>query len=171
MPGINKEEMYAKFNSRQPQAAQALVEYIGSSSAREGILHFIDWLQAKGVTPQYADYENQSPVWEVNYRGKAFYLVLNGQDNVCIMGKVAFSEESQAVMRDNNMEETVLGNLQYCTRKDGGHCGNCDLPAHIAGVDEVIFGQEIKGLCCGQFVTFENPGSVVVEGVIKLLEL
>ena len=171
MAEINKAVLYKQFATREPQADAVISEYITIESVKENLLSFIEWLKANGVSPQYLDLEGQSPFWEINYNGKTYYVVLNGTDNVCIMGKISFSDDSQAVMRENNMQDIILSNLQYCTRKDGGHCENCHLSANIPGVEAVVFGNEIKNLCCGQFISFNNPDSGTIEGIKKLLDL
>ena len=171
MSEINKEALYAQFNTREPQADEVIAKYSTTTEIKESLLNFISWLKSSGASLQYADYENQSPFWEIDYNNKTYYLVLNGEDNICIMVKIDFSQKHQAIMLENNLHEIILNNLHPCTRKDGGHCNNCHLPSDVAGVDEVIFGKEIKNLCCGQFVSFVNPNSQVIGGIKKLMEL
>jgi len=86
------------------------------------------------------------------------------------MIKATFTKEFQAAISEHNLQDIVLDNLQYCSRNDGDHCNNCHLPSHVVGVDEVIFGKVINNLCCGQFISFDNPNSETVEGIKRLLE-
>ena len=171
MSEINKAVLYEQFNTRELQAEEVISKYFTIESIKESLFSFIAWLKENGASPVYADFEGQSPFWEITQNNKSCYIVLNGTDNVCIMMNIAFSDEYQAVMRENNMQDVILNNLQYCSRKDGSHCSNCHLPPDVAGVDNVIFGKEISNLCCGQFISFSNPDSETVEGIKKLLEL
>ncbi|MCL1788279.1 MAG: hypothetical protein FWG38_09870 [Defluviitaleaceae bacterium] len=171
MAEINKEAMYKQLNTQQPQLEAAIAQYMTTPDIRQNLLHFINWLHTNGATIKYADYEGQSPFWEIELNGKSFYMVLNGVDNVCIMLKMSFSPENQAIMRKNNMQDTILNNLQYCTRKDGGHCGNCHLPHDVTGQEVEIFDKTIQNLCCGQFISFDNPDSATIEGIQQLINL
>jgi hypothetical protein len=171
MSEINKEMLYEQLKTSEPKFADTISLYLTIQGVKENLLRFNGWLESKGATLIYADFEGQSPFWEVKYNDKACYLVLNGLDNICIMLKVSFTDEAQVVMRKNNLHDVILNNLQDCSRKDGGHCNNCHLPSDVAGVDEIIFGKEVKNLCCGQFISFDNPNSGTIEGIKKLLEL
>lgn len=171
MAAIDKKVLYEQMNTHRLQVDMAISEYVADKNVKESLLRFVEWLKAKGVSPLYVDCEGQSPLWEIGYNDKTYYIVLNGVDNICVMVKVAFTDEYQAVMGENNLQDIVLSNLQYCTRKDGGHCGGCHLPSDVAGVEETIFGKEIKNLCCGQFISFDNPSSETIEGIKKLLKL
>jgi len=164
---INKTEMHKKLGD-PPFIDEAIQEYITDPAIRDSMLHFIAW---EGSIPEYADYEGQSPFWELNYNGKTIYIVLNGENDICIMTKPSFTQEFQDIICENNLQDLILNNLQPCSRKDGSHCGNCHLPSDAIGVDEVIFGKEIKNLCCGQFVTFDNPDRSTIEVIKKLLEV
>ena len=166
-----KTDLYKQFNTQEPQLEAVLSSYFTIESARESILDFLKWLKINGVSPIYSDFEGQSPLWELTYNDKSFYVVLYGADNICIMMKIAFSHEYQTVMSDNNMQDVILNNLQYCSRKDGSHCGNCSLPPDVAGENYMIFGKEINNLCCGEFISFNNPDSKTVDGIKELLVL
>jgi len=168
---INKETLYEQFNTREPQIEDVISKYLTAKNVKESLLCFITWLKTSGISPQYVDFEGQSPLWEIKYNEKVYYVVMNSVNNVCIMVKISFTEEYQNIMRENNLHDVILNDLQHCTRKDGGHCNNCHLPPDVAGVDEMIFGKEVKNLCCGQFITFENPSSEAIEGIKKLLKL
>jgi hypothetical protein len=171
MSEINKEALYEQLKTREPKFADAISIYLTIQSVKENLLRYSEWLESNGASIIYADFEGQSPFWEAKYNNKVCYLVLNGLDNICIMLKVSFTDEAQAVMRENNLQDVILNNLQYCSRKDGVHCGNCHLPHNVAGVDELIFGKVVKNLCCGQFISFENPNNETIVGIKKLLEL
>ena len=171
MAEINKKVLYEQFNTHEPRIEDVIPKYLTIENVKEPFLNLIDWIKAKGIPSIYADFENQSPFWELKYNDKTSYVVLNSINNICIMLKISFTDEYQTIMRKNNMQDIILKNLQYCTRKEGGHCNNCHLPSDVAGVDEVIFGNEVKNLCCGQFISFENPNSETIEGIKNLLEL
>jgi len=171
MSEINKAVLYEQFNTREPQVDDVISKYFTIESVKEGLLRFIAWLKANGAYPSYADFDGQSPFWEINHNNKSFYIVMNGTADVCVMMNVTFSDEYQAVMCDNNMQDIILSNLQYCSRKDGSHCGNCHLPPDVVGVDNIIFEKEISNLCCGQFISFNNPDNETIEGIKMLLEL
>ena len=160
-----------KQKASQSQVEEIISEYITAENIKDSLLHFVEWLRTSGVSPLYLDFEEQDPFWEIEYKDKKHYIVWNSKDNICIMLKAAFTNEFQAIIQENNLHDTVLYNLQYCSRADGGHCTNCHLPSDVAGVDEILFGKEIKNLCCGQFISFDNPNSETIEGIKKLLEL
>jgi hypothetical protein len=160
-----------QLRASKPQADKIISEYIVDENVKNPLLQFVEWLNAKGVFPLYTDFEGQDPFWEITYKDKTHFIVWNGKENMCIMLKVAFTSEVQAVIVENNLQDIVLENLQYCSRSSGGECNNCHIPSHVAGVDEVIFGKEIKNLCCGQFISFNNPNKEIIEGIKKLIEL
>ena len=170
------EGSFAGMESKQireskPQANRIISEYITDENVKNPLLQFLEWLNAKGVFPLYSEFEGQDPFWEITYRDKTHFIVWNGKENICIMLKTTFANEVQAVIAENNLQDIVLANLQYCSRSSGDECNNCHIPSHIAGVDAVIFGKEIKNLCCGQFISFNNPSSEIIEGIKKLMEL
>jgi len=165
-----KEALYQRFNTNSPKIEDAISAYVTDANIATPILHYVKWLGANGVSPAYSDFEGQSPFWEVEYNGKQHFLVLNDENNICIMVKAAFTKDFEAAICAHGLQDVVLDNLQYCSRRDGGNCGNCHLPSHTAGVDEVLFGKEIKNLCCGQFVSFDNPNGGTVECIKRLLE-
>jgi len=169
MSEIKKAALYERLNTCQPQAEEAISQFFTIGSVKQNLLGFIAWLKANGVSAQYADYDGQSPFWEVEYNGKPLYIVLIGTDSIRIMMTIDFSNEHQAVMRENNMQDIILNNLHYCSRKDGSNCTNCHLPSGVEGVQNTIFGNEVSNLCCGQFISFDNPSYEVVEGIKKLL--
>jgi len=171
MSEISKPAIYKHFNTNKPQAEEVISKYFTIESVKENLSRFIAWLKTNGTSLAYADFEGQSPFWEANHKNKSFYIVLNSTDNICIMMNVAFSSEYQSVMIENNMQDVILNNLQYCSRKDGSHCNNCHLPPDVTGVDNVVFGKEISNLCCGQFISFSNPNNETLEGIKKLIEL
>ncbi|MCL2527925.1 MAG: hypothetical protein FWE42_05830 [Defluviitaleaceae bacterium] len=165
-----KEALYQQMKTSEPNIEDIIRKYITDENTQKPILHYIAWLKSNGTTPQYADFEGQSPFWEVEYNGKKHYIVWDGKDTIRIMIQVAFSKEYQAIICENNLQDIILTNLQYCSRPSGGECGNCHLPPGIHGVGKIIFGKEIKNLCCGQFTTFQNPYIEAIEAIKLLLK-
>jgi len=170
VPKETKEALYQQFKTNIPQIEEVISECLTDDNVIKPLLHYVKWLRANEISPLYSDFEGQSPFWEVEYKGKRHFIVWNGKNNICIMIKATFTKEFQATISEHNLQDIVLDNLQYCSRNDGGHCNNCHLPSHVAGVDEVIFGKVINNLCCGQFISFDNPNSETVEGIKRLLE-
>jgi len=171
MSEISKEALYEQLKTSEPQINEVISKHLTDETVKERCLYYVGWLKEKGISPIYVDVAGQNPFWEINYGDKKHYMVWNGKDNISIMIKVAFTNKYQAVMLENNLQEMVFNNLQYCSRKYGKHCNNCGLPPDVAGVNEIIFGKEVENLCCGQFISFINPNSKTIEGIKKLLEL
>jgi hypothetical protein len=160
-----------KTESDEQQIEKIIYENIKTENVKISLLNFITWLKDKNIIPMRQYYEGQSPFWEIECNGKKLYLVWNEKDKISIMIKIYFSNEYQIIILENNMKDIIVNNLQYCSRKDGDHCNNCDLPPGVAGIDDIIFGKEFKNLCCGQFLSFDNPNEGIIEGIKKLLEL
>jgi len=170
MSAESKEFLYQQLKTTDLQIEEIISKYLTDENVKNALLHYIDWLKANELSPTYLDFEGQSPIWEVEYKGKKHYIVWYGKDGASIMIQANFSAEYQAIIRENNLQDIVLKNLQYCSRASGDQCDNCHLPPDVAGVDEVIFGKEVKNLCCGQYITFNNPGNDIIEGIKKLVE-
>ena len=167
---MRKEALYQQLKTSNPQIEEVISKYLTDDNVKKSFLHYVEWLKANGITPLYADFEGQSPFWEVEYKDKKHFILWDGKDIMSIMIQVTFTNEYQAIICESNLQNIVLDNLQYCSRTSGGHCNNCHLPPDVAGVGEVIFGKEVKNLCCGHYITFENPNSEIIEGIKKLLE-
>ncbi|MCL2402080.1 MAG: hypothetical protein FWC90_05490 [Oscillospiraceae bacterium] len=150
---------------------EIITGYIVNENVKEGLLNFVGWLRGNEITPLRQYFEGQSPFWEIQCNGKKHYIVWDEKDNISIMLTDCFTNEFQAVILENNLQNIVLDNLQQCTRATGGHCNNCHLPDHVTGVDQVIFGKEVKSLCCGEYVSVDNPSSETIAGIKKLLTL
>ena len=165
-----KRALYQQLKTNTPQIEEVISKCLTDENVANPLLHYIKWLRTNELSPLYCDFEGQSPFWEVEYKGKKHFIVWNGENNICIMVKAVFTKEFQTAVSEYNLKDTVLDNLQYCSRSKGEHCDNCHLPPHVAGIDEKIFGKEMKNLCCGQFVSFNKPNSEMIDGIIKLLE-
>jgi len=164
-----KEALYQQLQTNNPQIEAVIAKYITDDIVKQPILHYIEWLKVNEISPSYSDFEGQSPFWEVAYKGKKHFIVWDGKDAISIMLQATFTNEFQTTILENNLQDTVLGNLQYCSRTNGSNCNNCHLPLGATGVDEIIFGKEIKNLCCGQFITFNNPSAEIIEAIKSLL--
>jgi hypothetical protein len=171
MPDENTRLTLQQIRAGNPQAEKIISEYAAGEEIKKSLLHFVEWLKTKGISPLYTDFEEQDPFWEIECGGKKHYIVWNGGNNICVMVKAALSNEFQTVVNENNLQDMVLDNLTYCSRSAGGHCGNCHLPPDVAGLDCVVFGKEERNLCCGQFITFENPTAEGIEGIKRLMAL
>lgn len=170
MTDISKEALVKQLKTNKPQVKEVIANYITDENIKAPAMHFVEWLSASSSPPSWMDLDEQHAIaWEVQYKGKKHFIVYNGND-LSIMVKASFTSEYQAIISANNMQNKVMDNLQYCSRASGGQCSGCSLPADVAGVDEVLFGKEIKNLCCGQFITFDNPNSEAIAGIKKLLE-
>jgi len=165
-----KEVLYQHLKTSSPKIEDVVSNCLIDEDVKKSFLHYVEWLKANDVSPIYADFEGQSPFWEVEYKGKKHFIVWIDNDIVRVMIQVDFTNEYQNIIHENNLQNIVLDNLQYCSRASGGNCNNCHLPPGVTGVDEVIFGKEMKNLCCGQYITFENPNVETIEVIKKLLE-
>jgi len=136
----------------------------------KNMLDFATWLKANNMPPTWLDIHEQHAIaWTVNHDGKNMFVVLDDKDALSFMVQGLLTSEYQSYIIDNNLQDIVTENLQHCSRKDGEHCGNCDLPSHVAGVDLTIFGKEAKNICCGHMITFKNPDEKSVATLKMLL--
>ena len=146
-------------------------EHLTNENVKKAFLRYIEWLRANEMSPTYAYFEGQSPFWEVEHNGKKHFIVWDGKETVSVMIQAIFSDEYQAIIQECNLQNIILDNLQQCSRTGGEHCNNCQLAPDVLGVDKIIFGKEVKNLCCGEYITFENPNAEAFEAIKKLLEL
>ena len=168
MSDENKELLFLKLKDSKPQIEEVISEYFVDENLVKSVLGFVEWLRVKGIEPLYTYCEGQSPFWEVGYKGKKHFIVWD--DAISIMVKADYTDEFQAFICENNLQEVVLEHLQKCSRVNGEQCSNCDIPHDAIGVDRVLFGKEVKHICCGKYISFSNPNNEVVEVIKKFLE-
>ena len=167
--GMKKLHLH-QLKAEKPQFEQIIAHYITDESVKEPLSHFAQWLKANDITAEWHDIGEQPALaWIIKSRGKKHFLTWGGGDSFSIMLRGLLSDDYQAFICENDLQDFILENVQRCARADGGHCSNCDLPPDVPGVEKVLFGKEVTGLCCGKFVTFDNPSGEVIEQIKKLL--
>jgi len=154
----------------KPQVEDIISEYI-SENVKKAALDFIAWLNANKVPPTWLDIGEQAALaWIVEYSDKKLFMVWSGKDIINFMIQGVLTDEYQLHITENNLQNIVLDNLCYCSRKDGEHCTGCDLPPDVAGISLVLLGKEVENVCCGHMVSFNNPNSEIIEEIKKLLD-
>lgn len=171
MPTYNRDALLELLEARAPKVHNAIEKNVTDPTSRERLLQFVEWLTANGANPKYVKVKDQSPFWEMIVNDTDVYIVVNGEDNIWIMIRISLSKEAQSMLQENNLHDAVIESLQHCTRADGGTCHGCHLPPDVAGLDDVVFGKEVKNLCCGQYLTFADSDDDEIEVIKKLIML
>ena len=166
----NKEKLIQQLKLSQPQIEEIITNHIPAQNAKS-ITHLVEWLRANNMPPMFQEMEHPVLIWTVEANGNSHHILWGGNDYLSIMIGSSLTPQYQEIIRAKNMQDIVLNNLQQCSRADGGHCDGCHLPPDVAGVTDVVLGREVKNLCCGMYITFDNPSAEAVECIKILLGL
>jgi len=134
-------------------------------------LDLIAWLRANKMPPAWLELENDAVAWTAEHKGRKLFIVLDDKGMLSLMVQGVLTKKHQTLIAKRNLQDIVLANLCYCSRKDGEECSGCGLPPDVAGVDSVLFGREVKHFCCGQMLNFQNPDGEAIECIKTLLSL
>jgi len=168
---MSNKTLIQRLKASKPQVEEIISEYISAENVKKAVLDFVAWLSTNKMPPAWLDIGEQNALaWIVEHKGKKLFIVWGGKDVINFMIQGVLTDEHQMFIIENNLQNIVLDNLCYCSRKDGEHCTGCDFPPDVAGISLILLEKEVENFCCGQMVSFNNPNSETIEGIKKLLD-
>ena len=140
----------------KPKPEEMILELL-DGEVKETALEFVAYLRANKLTPRYSSVNS----WNVSYKGKMLCYIKIIDRTEKSTWNIAFRLEEFNREFSKRFKKAIQENLKPCTA--------C-LKACPKGVNLTAFKKEIKNVCRGWPIQFENPNANTLEHVKELME-
>ncbi|MCL2404605.1 MAG: hypothetical protein FWC92_03550 [Defluviitaleaceae bacterium] len=148
---------FAQKQMKTKPKPEEIIHELLDGEVKETALEFVAYLRANKLTPRYSSVNS----WNITYKGKMLcyikIIIKTGKNT----WNIAFRLEKFGHEFSDGFKKAIQENLKPCTA--------C-LKACSKGINLIIFDKEIKNICRGWPIQFENPNVNTLGYANELME-
>ena len=176
MADIIVESLYQEQKKTKPKIEDAIPEYL-EGNLRKTAQDFVAYLRENKMKPSWM----LTNSWKVNYKNKCICQMRIWADKINHFGPPGTSwvitpyldyvDRYKAQIMDEGLQNTIWNNVFYCVHNSGRGGKGCNpIKSCASGRSVMLFGKELKGICCTRpLIWFFDPDEMAIDCIKRLL--